>query len=244
MSNDFITRDTIGSDNPPPISRDGDGGEPNRDGPNLPNYHERLRRCRLGLAVGLAPVVMLFVAFTSAYIIRQSMGEWDPATGTYVSDWSPVRLPLLLMGVNTLILAFSSLSMEFARRQMMRESLLAPLASIPGVAAEDKNRFPWLALTAVLGVAFLVGQYLVWQEMGNRGFYLASGPSSQFVYILTGAHAVHLFGGVIALLVAVWAIIRHRPVAGRAITVDIAAWYWHFMGVLWIYIFALLWFLK
>ncbi len=220
------------------------GGDNSGDGPNLPNYRERLRRCRVGLVVGLAPIVMLFVAFTSAYLIRQNTGQWDPHSSAYINDWVPVRLPMLLLGVNTLILLLSSVSMELARRQVMRESLLAPLANIPGIKTDEVTSFPWLSVTAILGIAFLAGQYLAWQALAARGFYLASGPSSQFVYILTGAHAVHLLGGVIALLFALRAAWSHQPIPSRRIAVDISAWYWHFMGVLWVYIFALLYFLK
>ena len=247
MPNQYVTntRDAAGFDGTglPPEFGDG-GGDNSGEGAHVPDYRERLRRCRLGLAVGLVPVAMLFVAFTSAYLIRQSLSDWDSHSNAYIRDWIPVRLPLLLMVMNTLILALSSVSMELARRQVMRESLLAPLASIPGVAAEDAKQFPWLAVTAILGIGFLAGQFLVWRELAARGFYMASGPSSQFVHILTGAHAAHLIGGVVALLFAVWATWRERPVANRRIAVDITAWYWHFMGGLWIYIFALLQFVK
>ncbi|HXY77966.1 MAG TPA: cytochrome c oxidase subunit 3, partial [Candidatus Acidoferrales bacterium] len=68
----------------------------------------------------------------------------------------------------------------------------------------------------------------------------ATGPSSSFVYVLTGSHAVHLLGGVLALLVAGSSAILRRPVESRRIVVDVTAWYWHFMALLWIYILALL----
>lgn len=242
MSPSFTRDATHGPGLPPDLGHG--GGDPSGDGSHVPDYHERLRRCRVGLVVGLAPIVMLFVAFTSAYIIRQNTGQWDARSSAFINDWVPVRLPLLLLGINTLILALSSVTMELARRQVMRESLLAPLASIPGIKADEISSFPWLSLTAVLGVGFLAGQYLAWQELAARGFYLASGPSSQFVYILTGAHAVHLFGGVVALLFALRAAWTRQPIASRRIAVDISAWYWHFMGVLWLYIFGLLYFLR
>ena len=95
-------------------------------------------------------------------------------------------------------------------------------------------------MTVALGLLFLYGQWMAWRQLAARGFYVSTTPSSSFVYLLTGTHAVHLMGGVFALLVAgVFALLR-RPAATRSIVVDVSAWYWHFMAVLWVYIFCLL----
>jgi cytochrome c oxidase subunit 3 len=82
---------------------------------------------------------------------------------------------------------------------------------------------------------------MAWRELANRGFCVATSPSSSFVYLLTGTHAVHLAGGVLALLYAAATSLLHRPLEARRIVVDVTAWYWHFMALLWLYIFALLW---
>ena len=108
----------------------------------------------------------------------------------------------------------------------------------------DEKEFPWLGITVLLGFAFLAGQFLAWNEMHTRGFYVNTNPSSSFAFLLTIAHAVHLGGGVIALLWAGSSSLLKRPLEARRIAVDITAWYWHFMAVLWIYIFALLGFAK
>src|SRR3989440_12105934 len=106
----------------PEISRDDHGtAPPIRDGgdygrPGLPDYETRLRRARLGLLVALTPVLMLFVSFTSAYVMRQGLPTWDTRTNQLVHDWIPVKLPALLW-VNTLVLLVSSVGMELARRQ-------------------------------------------------------------------------------------------------------------------------------
>src|SRR5271168_5000089 len=99
---------------------------------------------------------------------------------------------------------------------------------------------PWLALTAVLGLSFLAGQWLVWRELAASGFYVATSPSSSFFYLLTGMHGIHLFGGILALLVAGAAALLHKSAASRAVVVDATAWYWHFMTFLWVYILCLL----
>lgn len=228
-----------GHDLPP---RTGGGGEDH--GGSGPDYGGRLRRARLGLAIALTPIIMLFVSFTSAYIVRQGLPTLDDRTGTYVRDWLQVSLPVALLLVNTLILLVSSVSMELARRQITRQAALAPVAAIPGVTLGEERLFPWLGTTVILGIGFLTGQWLAWRELADRGFYLATSPSSSFVYLLTGAHAVHLAGGLIALLYAGVASLLHQRVEARRIVVDVAAWYWHFMALLWIYIFALLWFAR
>jgi cytochrome c oxidase subunit 3 len=187
---------------------------------------------------------MLFVSFTSAYIVRQGLPTLDEHTQTYVRDWISVSLPLTLLLVNTLLLLVSSITVELARRQITRQAALAPVKSIPGVSVGDERGFPWLNITIVLGFGFLFGQWMAWRELADRGFYLATSTSGAFFYVLTGAHAIHLVGGLIALLVSAITALMHRPVESRRIVVDVTAWYWHFMAVLWIYIFALLWFAR
>ena len=183
---------------------------------------------------------MVFISLTSAYIFRRGLPTFDGTQNAYVRDWGAVRLPWALLGVNTLILLLSSLTMELARRKAARQAALAPVKSIPGVSLGDERSWPWLGITVTLGIAFLAGQWLAWGELHNRGFYVDTNPSSSFAFLLTIAHAVHLAGGMIALLWAGSTSLLHRPIESRRIVVDITAWYWHFMAVLWIYIFALL----
>lgn len=223
--------------NLPPVAGGGDGGRPD---PGSPDYGARLRRARLGLSAALVPILMLFVAFTSAYIVRQGLPTFDPNTNTVVHDWIPVQLPTLLFLVNTCVLLLSSLTIECARRQLARQAALDPVHSIPGVSLGRERKLPWLGLTIVLGLCFLTGQWLAWRDLASRGFFVATGPSSSFVYLLTGGHALHLLGGILALLVAGSAVVLHRPLESRRIVVDVTAWYWHFMALLWIYILALL----
>src|SRR2546425_6666618 len=201
-----------------------------------PDYGTRLRRARLGLLVALTPILMLFVSFTSAYIVRQGLPTLDPRTNTLVRDWIPVKLPRLLF-VNTCVLLLSSVGMELARRQIKREAALAPVSAI---STGEEKKIPWLAMTVVLGLLFLTGQWMAWRQLAALGYYVSTSPSSSFIYLLTGAHAIHLMGGVLALLVAGAASLLGRPVATRSIVVDVTGWYWHFMALLWVYILSLL----
>jgi len=156
-----------------------------------------------------------------------------------VRDWIPVTLPRLLL-INTAVLILSSLFMEMARRRIKGQVTLASETSVPGVSAGDQTRIPWLSMTLVLGLVFLFGQWTAWRQLAANGFYVATTPSSSFVYLLTGTHAIHLMGGVLALFIAGFASLLRRSVATRSIVVDVTAWYWHFMAGLWIYILCLL----
>jgi cytochrome c oxidase subunit 3 len=231
----------------PVVSRGKDGGAPpifgggddGRSGPGLPDYPTRLRRARLGLLVALTPVLMLFVSFTSAYVVRQGLPTLDPRTNQLVRDWIPVKLPALLL-VNTLVLLVSSVGMELARRQTKLAAVAATAKPAGAASVSVEGKTPWLSMTIALGILFLFGQWLAWKQLAASGFYVSTTPSSSFVYLLTGAHAVHLMGGVLALLVAGFFVLLGKPVTTRSIVVDVAGWYWHFMAALWVYILLLL----
>lgn len=220
------------------------GGGGNRGDDGASNYGDRLRRTRLGLLVGLVSSTMLFVSFTSVYIMRRGLPTLDDRTGSYVHDWLQVNLPTGLLLINTFLLLLSSITVELARRQITRQAALAPLQSIPGVSIGREKNLPWLGATIALGLAFLAGQWMAWRELGNRGFYMATSPSSSMVYVLTAAHALHLAGGLLVLLYAGVTAMRHKAVEDRRIVVDVTAWYWHFMALVWLYIFALLEFVR
>jgi cytochrome c oxidase subunit 3 len=192
------------------------------------------------VGVALAPIIMLFVSFTSGDVVRLGLPTLDPKTNAMVHDWFPVKLPTMLFLVNTVVLLASSVTMELARRQFARAAALERIDSIPGVSLGKERKFPWLGLTIVLGMGFLAGQWMGWRNLAERGIYVATTPSSSFVYLLTGVHAAHLMGGVLALLAAGVGSLLHRQLQSQRILVDVTAWYWHFMALLWIYILALL----
>src|SRR6267378_1835630 len=164
----FTTTATVDD---PRISLGDDGS-----GPGLPDYATRLRRARLGLLVALTPVLMLFVSFSSAYIVRQGLPTLDPRTNQLVLDWIPVTLPKLLL-INTGVLILSSLFMELARRQIKAQVPAVAPETAAGVSTGDQPRIPWLAITLVLGLAFLFGQCSAWRQLAASGFYVATTPS-------------------------------------------------------------------
>jgi cytochrome c oxidase subunit 3 len=228
-----------------PPRRDGGhgGGSGQPDG-----FGDRMRRYRIGMFFGLASIVMLFVAFTSAYIVRQGVGTWDEHAGRYMTDWQPLSVPLILW-LNTVVLVASSVTLWLARRSLARRVKLSPTQGVRPITASplvmpQREPVPWLGITLVLGLAFLAGQLLAWKQLVGQQIFLSTNPSSAFFYVLTGMHGLHLAGGVIALMYATLTTVLRKPLATRFIVVDVTSMYWHFMDFLWIYIFALLHFAR
>src|SRR5882724_6428903 len=119
----------------PRTTAGGNGGlPPDWDGgDNFGFFDTRLRRARLGLVVGLTGIAMIFISFTSAYIVRQGLPTLDPRTNLLLHDWFPVPLPKLML-INTVVLLISTFTMELARRQAARTAALAQLAAVPRVS--------------------------------------------------------------------------------------------------------------
>jgi cytochrome c oxidase subunit 3 len=99
-------------------------------------------------------------------------------------------------------------------------------------------------LTVLLGLGFLLAQVFAWRQLAGQGIYVASHPHSSFFYLLTGAHAVHLVGGLLGLTFLWLRSRRHVTesalLAKRKAATDAVSIYWHFMDALWIYLFLLL----
>jgi cytochrome c oxidase subunit III len=171
-------------------------------------------RYRIGMLVSLASIAMLFTSLSSAYIVRSGV--------TY--DWYPIAVPRVMFG-STALLILSSISIEIARRKL-KQGL-----------AESYSKY--LLLTSLLGLGFLVSQLIAWRQLAAQGIYISTHPHSSFFYVLTGAHAVHIAGGLLALGF-LWLRGRRFVEAKLRATADAVSIYWHFMDALWIYLFLLL----
>ncbi len=232
-------RTTLGHGGILPPGEGDRGGGGDGDNYGLPDFDLRLRRARLGLLVGLTGILMVFISFTSAYVVRQGLPTLDPHTNTLVHDWLPVPLPGILL-INTCVLLLSSVTMELARRRAIHDAAWAQVNSAGRAFVADRANSLWLMLTVTLGIAFLRGQWLAWRQLTASGFDVAATPSSSFVYLLTGMHGLHLLGGILALLAAGAAAMLRRSSESQTVVVDITGWYWHSMALLWIYILCLL----
>jgi cytochrome c oxidase subunit 3 len=201
----------------PPAGGDdgGDSGPGGKGGGNRPRPSPpSSRRYYTGMALGIVSILMFFMALASAFLVRR---------GTSL-DWVPVRLPPVLL-VNTLILLSSSLTLELARRRLGQTDL-------------GGFRTLW-SVTTGLGLLFLLGQLIAWRQLVSAGVFIASNPASSFFFIFTGLHALHLFGGVGALL---YVALRKFELAkiSRSVAAEITSYYWHFMDALWVFLLALL----
>jgi len=172
-----------------------------------------------GIWVGLAAITMTFAAFTSALVVRQGSAP----------DWQHFTLPPILY-LNTLVILASSVTLEVSRRRIA--------AFMGGVKDPAASPARWLYITLFLGMLFVAGQTFAWLQLRSQGFGLATNVSYSFFYVLTVAHALHLFGG-LGGLVRVIGKLNKRVL--RRTTLDATSRYWHFMGVLWMYLLLLLW---
>jgi len=198
-----------GGGNLPPTGRNG-GGD---DGKRPRRENSSPKRYYTGMALGIVSILMFFMALASAFLVRRGNG-----------NWIPVHIPTL-MWINTVVLLASSAALEMARHRLAQ-----------GRLASYKHL--WL-LTTILGAGFLVGQIVAWRQLVAEGIYLASNPASSFFYIFTGAHAVHLFGGVAALIYVARRNFDQAQVT-RSAAAEVTSYYWHFMDALWLFLLALL----
>jgi cytochrome c oxidase subunit 3 len=168
---------------------------------------------RFGLWAFLGTVSMLFIGFTSAYMIRRASYDWRPLAPPWILWW------------NTAALLGSSLTLEAARKRLREWDL--------------RGLFPWVAATGVLGVVFLTGQVAAWRQLAAQGVFLASNPHSSFFYVLTGMHGLHLIGG-LAWFAVVLVQVRRLALTPGEDGLRLFATYWHFLAALWVYLLFLL----
>jgi cytochrome c oxidase subunit 3 len=160
-------------------------------------------------------VFLLCAAITTFFGSLMIAFYWRAQVSTY---WQPIHLPRMLWVSTNLILA-SSLTFESARRLWRN--------------GQQQLASRFLLATTCLGAAFLASQLTAWRDLVGMGIYLARNPYSSFFYLFTGLHALHLLGGLIALFVLVSGRKRRE-------LIDATCYYWHYLGVLWIALFAIL----
>src|SRR6267378_676570 len=203
-----------GRGNLPPVGGDdGDNGSGDNDNRH-PKQSPSPKRYSTAMTIALVSILMFFMALASAFIVLRRGSD----------VWVSGHLPPILLA-NTMILLASSFTLEAARRRL-------------SLADPSGFRKLWL-LTTGLGLLFVAGQLIAWRQLVAQGVYIASNQASSFFYIFTGAHAVHLLGGVGALL---YVSIRKSDQKGISLSTasEITSYYWHFMDGLWVFLLALL----
>jgi len=168
---------------------------------------------KFALYAACASIVMMFTAFTSAYIVRQSAG-----------NWLEFALPVTFW-YSTAVIIFSSISLQssyyFFRNN--NEVLYKGL----------------LVLSFVLGFTFITLQYQGWLDMAEiLGISMGRNPSGDFIYVISGVHAAHVLGGIAALLVAIIQAfsLKYKVTEKRKLRFEMTLTYWHFIGVVWLYL--------
>jgi cytochrome c oxidase subunit 3 len=167
---------------------------------------------KFALGVACASILMMFAAFTSAYIVRQAAG-----------NWLEFRLPDIFY-INTLVILLSSATVHGSYLAFKRGKTQAYRVL--------------LVFTLILGLAFLALQYQGWQALTSIGVELTTNPSGSFVYVISGVHAAHILGGIAALIVALIHAfaLPHKVTPARKLRFEMTLIYWHFVDFLWVYL--------
>ena len=171
--------------------------------------------------VGIVGMVMLFAGMTSAYIVRQAEGNW-----LYFD------LPVTFY-VSTAVIIASSLTMLLAQYAIKKDNITLTTVM--------------LLATLVLGSLFAMLQFQAWGELVDTGVFFAgreSNASGSFLYALTGLHLAHLAGGLFALIFTSIKSILKKYSAEDHVGIGVAATYWHFLDILWVYLLLFLVFIR
>ncbi|MCC9166127.1 cytochrome c oxidase subunit 3 [Pontibacter harenae] len=162
-------------------------------------------------------IIMMFGAFTSAYIVRRAEG-----------NWFEFELPGIML-LNTVIIIASSVTMQLAYN------------------AAKKNNISMLKImlfsTMALGIAFLAGQWSGWSELVQNSVYFGgatANPSGSFLYVLTGVHGFHLITGLIYIAAVISAALNYKVHSKNILRIQLCTIYWHFLGGLWLYLYIFL----
>lgn len=178
-----------------------------------PEYNRsKIHQHKFALWVGIASIIMMFGAFTSAYIVRRNSG-----------NWFEFKLPDIFM-LNTAVIVLSSITIHLSYKAFLRGA--------------EKQYKGFLMATFLLGIAFVILQYKGWEALTAIGAGFTTNPSSSFVYVISGLHVAHVLGGLAALTVAMTHafVLPYKPTPRRKLRFELVVQYWHFVDILWVYL--------
>ena len=185
----------------------------------LRKKHRRARK--MMLLFSLLSITMTFAGLTSAYIVSKARPDW-------LKDF---ELPDYFI-ISTLIILASSITMWLAKKNVKKKLV-------------SKTSF-WIAITFLLSIFFFLSQFLGFQELINKGYYFTGAQSTvttSFLYVLALLHLVHVFAGVIVLIV-VFVNNKNKKYNEETLGFELAETFWHFLGFLWLYLFVFLYFFR
>ena len=170
------------------------------------------------LWIAIASMVMMFAGLTSAYIVKRSQ-----------ANWFSFELPLAFW-VSTVAILGSSATLYFAGQRFR--------------AREMQQYRNLVVLTLILGGLFVLFQVIGFQQLWANGLTLQKNVSISFLYVIVGLHALHVVGGVVALLVLFAKAFSKRTRSYDVTPVEVMSTYWHFVDFLWIYLLVFLLFIR
>lgn len=181
------------------------------------NKNRDIAKFKMLLWLGIGSIIMLFAGLTSAYIVRQAEG-----------NWLAFNLPNLFW-LSTFIIIVSSLTVNWAVVEVKRNN--------------TKKLKKAIIVTIILGLFFALTQFLAWKDLFQNNIVFAgtySNPAGSFLYVITGLHLAHLIGGLIALVIVLYKSVKGVYNSENTLGVQLCATYWHFLDVLWVYLFLFL----
>ena len=183
---------------------------------------KRARSKKMMLWFAIISMSMMFAGLTSAYVVSKTRPDW----------LSEFELPSAFVW-STLIILLSSFTLHFAKELIVKNK------------REQASYLMWITL--LLGAAFVYLQISGFEQILSEGFYFTGSASSittTFVYLIVIAHLAHIFAGIIVLLVVIYNHYKLKYENGKTLGVELAATFWHFVDIVWIYLFLFLYFVK
>jgi cytochrome c oxidase subunit 3 len=178
---------------------------------DVAEQNKRIHPHKFTLWVGIASIIMMFAGLTSAYLVKRDQ-----------PGWTIFEVPLAFR-YSTAVILVSSLTMYFSLRLFKERKMIGYKRMI--------------GLTALLGLVFMALQFLGFRHLWQDGISLKGSGAAQFLYVIAGLHALHVLGGVIALLTLFLRAGNRRVRSYNVVPVEVVATYWHFVDILWIYLF-------
>lgn len=165
---------------------------------------------KFAMWVGLASIVMMFAGLTSAFIVKSSQ-----------AGWQDIETPSLFL-YSTVVILLSSVTVQMAVRAHKQREM-------------PKYRL-YITVTAFLGALFVALQFFGFKGLWTQGITFRSSIAGSFLYVIIGLHALHVIGGVIALIVMFARAFSRKTRTYSSVGIEVVSTYWHFVDLLWIYL--------